>query len=260
MEPTRPPGDPGPEADLTDLTTARSAAEAQVIAAVLSAAGIPVFVGGSALQDEFAVSQRLLNVQQVRVQVRRDQVAQAQEALQAARSVAAADLEAEALAAAPAAAASRRPAAGQPTAPGGGRGWLTLLLGVLAVIFAGLWLSERRAREGDDPLYTVELRESGPLWRWRDSGRPAIEMRHATASTPAQTFHYNRLGERIATTIDGDGNGLPDTVVNHGPGDLELRWLDADQDGRFETLRIPQPDGSVRTFALQGHQGYVEQR
>ena len=57
------------EGRIVDLVRANSPGEAQVIVAVLRSAGIPAFVGGQLLQDEFAASQRLLGLQGVDIQV-----------------------------------------------------------------------------------------------------------------------------------------------------------------------------------------------
>ena len=50
--------------------TARTAFEASVIAGVLEDAGIPSYVAGNALTDEWAASQRLMGAQGVEIQVR----------------------------------------------------------------------------------------------------------------------------------------------------------------------------------------------
>ncbi len=79
-----------PSADLVPFHTARTPFEARVIVAVLEDAGIPAYVAGGALTDEFALSQQLLNVQGVCVQVRRPDLAAATAALAAAKRTGAA--------------------------------------------------------------------------------------------------------------------------------------------------------------------------
>jgi hypothetical protein len=51
-----PGSDKDPEA-LDEVMTADSAGEAQVVAALLRAAGVPLYMDGRLLQDEFAISQ-----------------------------------------------------------------------------------------------------------------------------------------------------------------------------------------------------------
>jgi hypothetical protein len=67
------------------LMHASTPAEAQVVAALLRAAGILVYVGGRRLSDEFAVSQATMGLAQVDVQVPADRLEEAQALLEQAR-------------------------------------------------------------------------------------------------------------------------------------------------------------------------------
>lgn len=67
------------------LIHAKTPAEAQVVAALLRAAGIPVYVGGRLLADEFAVTQAAMGLAQVAVQVPADRLAEAKALLEQAR-------------------------------------------------------------------------------------------------------------------------------------------------------------------------------
>ncbi len=71
--------------DLVDLKVARNPIEAKIIASVLADSGIQALVGGDSLTDEFALSQRMMNLQGVTVQVRKVDLEAAQAALEAAR-------------------------------------------------------------------------------------------------------------------------------------------------------------------------------
>ena len=51
------------------VAVATNPAQAKIYAAILRAEGIPAFVDGDAAADEFAMSQRLMNVSNVRVMV-----------------------------------------------------------------------------------------------------------------------------------------------------------------------------------------------
>ena len=55
--------------ELVDLVQAKSPFEAQVIVGVLHAAGVAAYVQGGLLADEFAMSQQLMNLRSVAVQV-----------------------------------------------------------------------------------------------------------------------------------------------------------------------------------------------
>ena len=73
---------------------------AKVLAALLQAEGIPAYVAGQGLADEFAMSQRLMNSEGVRVLVPAGSLEAAQEILQDC-AIDDAELTAQALAAAP---------------------------------------------------------------------------------------------------------------------------------------------------------------
>ena len=81
------------------ITVANSPAQAQIYVALLRAEGIPAFVDGELAADEFAMSQRLMNVSNVRVVVPTEALARAREILRL-RSVRAEDLEQQAVEAA----------------------------------------------------------------------------------------------------------------------------------------------------------------
>ncbi len=69
----------------TPLLKARTRAEAQVVLALLRAEGIEAYVGGEALTDEFAASQRMMGLQGTEIEVHEVDLARAREALAAAK-------------------------------------------------------------------------------------------------------------------------------------------------------------------------------
>jgi hypothetical protein len=75
------------EAPTSVLLRARTAIEAQVVLALLRGEGLAAFVNGSALMDEFAVSQRLMGLQGVEISVLREDLPRAQQLLEEARRV-----------------------------------------------------------------------------------------------------------------------------------------------------------------------------
>ena len=72
--------------DAAVLVRARTGQEAQVILGVLQANGIPARVSGSELQDEFAMSQKAMNLGGVDILVPRASLDDAQRILAAART------------------------------------------------------------------------------------------------------------------------------------------------------------------------------
>lgn len=78
---------PGSDRDpeiLGEAMTADSIAEAQVVTALLRAAGIPLYVDGRLLQDEFALSQAISGAGR-KIMVPASRVAEAREVIQRAR-------------------------------------------------------------------------------------------------------------------------------------------------------------------------------
>jgi len=78
------------------VAVASTPAQAKIYVAMLRAEGIPAFVDGESAADEFAMSQRLMNVSNVRVVVPTEAASLAAEILKT-RSVNAADLERQAV-------------------------------------------------------------------------------------------------------------------------------------------------------------------
>lgn len=73
------------EPQVVTLEIAHSPFEAQVIVGVLQEANIPAYISGQVLTDEFAMSQALMNLAQVEIQVPRSKLGEARAVLAAAR-------------------------------------------------------------------------------------------------------------------------------------------------------------------------------
>lgn len=71
---------------LTYLDLARTPFEAKVIAGVLLEAGIPAYIAGQHLADEWAITQAMMNTRGVRIQVPAELVDKAMEVIAAAQS------------------------------------------------------------------------------------------------------------------------------------------------------------------------------
>jgi hypothetical protein len=74
-----------PEPDRVVVETAKTPLQAQLIVSILHAAGIPAYVGGTLLQDEFAISQAAMGLQATRIEVPRECLEAAREILDEAR-------------------------------------------------------------------------------------------------------------------------------------------------------------------------------
>ncbi|HET6202506.1 MAG TPA: DUF2007 domain-containing protein [Planctomycetota bacterium] len=71
--------------DIVTLVRAPSPSAATVLLSILLAEGIPAYIAGTLLQDEFALSQRLMGLNAVEIQVPRNRLEEARKVLEAAR-------------------------------------------------------------------------------------------------------------------------------------------------------------------------------
>lgn len=113
-----------------ELATARvatSPTEAKLFKALLEAEGIPAYVDGGTLSDEFAVSRQIMNLAGTQVKVRADHLERAKAVLGEVQ-IDDADLEAQALAAGP---TDLEPVE---TETNGRDFWLYIALGLMSVI------------------------------------------------------------------------------------------------------------------------------
>lgn len=65
------------DVEIVELETAPSPIIAGMIVQALRSAGIPAFVKGSLLQDEFAISQKVLGLNEVTIQVQKHRLEEA---------------------------------------------------------------------------------------------------------------------------------------------------------------------------------------
>ena len=253
------------------LTEAADAMRAHWIAGGLEAAGIPTHVDADMLADEFAMSQKLLGLQRVRVLVPADRLEEARVVL--------GDLE---HAAPPSGSEAEEQdedeVDGEPApAPRKGpdvRALAIVLLGAAVLVLALLLAMGRRGEEGDekDPLYTWKQTETTETAYWKDSGKPAYSYADEDGDRVYEITHwYDREGRLVTTTQDRNGNGIPELTWTYVPGKdwiymsydededglVEMRvyreangaferWLDADADGRFEAREFVRVvDGQV---------------
>ena len=225
---------------LVVVETAKSPFEAQVIAAVLRGAGVPVYIGGSMLTDEFAASQRLMGLGGVRVQVPGDQLENARRALVEAREVGV-DLD-EAFDASLAetdegeqeampAPESEAPRSGLTI----GRLATGLLLLLSGLLLGALWTANRRLDPDYGP-FLYEASTQGHRYRWKHNRATASETVDADGNEMPEIAHiHNRDGARTYSAYDEDQDGLIERAVTYGrSGEIATTSFDADRDGRFE--------------------------
>jgi Putative prokaryotic signal transducing protein len=251
--------------DLVLLERARTPAEAQVIAGVLKDEDIPVFVSGTMLTDEWAVSQRLLNLLGVDVMVRKREIENARRALAEARHVDPEALERQALAEAPLPEAMPRAEHLQPASKAVGPHWIWIACaaGVLAVTFLLLWLAERRHAEQqrEAEFYRSEVSANGIRRYRRDTGKLAIEYLHPVLADGSygEVRCYDPAGrlQRVAQHMRPDGSSR--SIEEYYPDGTRLLWSDLDGDGSYETLEVRNAAGAVlRKLHYAPGVGFVE--
>lgn len=274
--------------ELVVFTTAKSVFEARIIVAVLADAGIPAFVPGGQLQDEFALSQRLMNLQSVAVHVPADRLEDAERVLADAKATGAVALD-EGFVASAGESEVPPPPRSEGTSRGGGL-LVTIVLAVLVALFALLWIDARAqlAGSGSHPLW-IDAPGSEPgevRSMWRDSGKPAtVIVDRDLDSIPERHEYHNRSGIRTHRTHDADEDGLPevfetfdasgavvsvatdldrdgwiDEVRDRLPGGITHVWTDTDADRLFDRVEIVRGATTLRVQERRGEQGFVDVR
>ena len=243
------------------LLRARSPIEAQVVLALLRAEGITAFVNGIALADEFAVSQRAMNLAGVEIEVRALDLERARRLVEDARRtgreagdqiVEAAPEEPEPAELEPMAALSASLATAMPPLPRRSR--VALALGVLGWVAAGFflysWISTYRdlvrlggARKAS-PWYSVTVRD-GWTSNWKDTGHLSGECLDANHDGEAEvSTHYVRAGWKRSVSFDKNENGVSERVEEYAANGRHTGTsTDADENGVFELKETFRADG-----------------
>ncbi len=221
--------------NLVTFHTARSPLDAELIASVLREAGIPTYVEGSQLSDEFAISQRLMGLNSVRIQVPRERLRDAEAAVAEAHE-GSGDVDA----AAAAFVTEDAPPSAPPVAASPRRGWLLPVgLGIAALTFLVRWLDTRaELRYTQQAGLTFLDPEGGDdlVWRWNDNREVANRSSDRNRNGIAEVVSwYGRAGHLLQTAYDIDENGVGEAVkIFDADGQLAATYYDADQDGVYE--------------------------
>jgi hypothetical protein len=220
---------------------AATPAQAKIFVAQLQAEGIPAYVEGESLADEFAMSRQLMNLGGTKVMVPTSSLERARELLDVD------GIDAEELAAQAMAAESGEREV-PPTAPAvaperGGLRWAPVAT-LLAVLFAALWLNERsKSIELDNRVHRYEPTADGFLTKLRKDGR---------AIAQAFDTDFDGYFERVVTlgrggqaeSIDDDRDGIYDRFIERRMG-IEYAWRDLDGDGLFDHCRVTDEAGKL---------------
>lgn len=225
--------------------------EARILVAVLQGEGIPAYVQGDTLMDEFAVSRRATNLLGVRVLVPATSAARAAEVL-ANLQVDDGELEAQALAAPVDPAAQVEPRAEVAAAPPRASGLLiawAVSASLAALVLLALWMAER---ERIDPL--EERLQNGTRWRrpdgsierdvlWRDDGSAEQRLFDADGLV-VQSEQFRRNGKLARRDVFAAG--------------LHVQWEFGD-DGLPQSMKVLGDDGQLlKRQRFDGRNGWVD--
>lgn len=241
---------------------ASTPAQAKIFVAMLAAEGIPARVDGDSLVDEFAASQRLLNLVGTRVMVPTSALQRAQEILQPVT------VDPEELARAAAVGASPPPPAPGSTEAAktaAANATRTLLLALLAmaigaaVLFAFLWHRAVNAIAGISPdsrmywdgnvLCEERIRDQKLLYRRHDHDQDGLFER----------IEWFGGGTEPVVVYDQYADGLYLRCVELHPDGLTVTWTDEDRDGLFEIGVVADRQGKqLQTLRWAAGTGFVQ--
>lgn len=282
------------DTDLVQLTTSRTAIEAEWIVGALKGMGIVAVTFGDQLADEFAMSQQLMGLSGgVRVMVQRGQLEAAREALETIEQDRPSEQELEeALTQADVATGTDEPMdRGAESSSGGTATPVIVILGLVVGVLAWLSVSQHRklsAYEQDSLVSRTRWRGDGWETRWQHNGElAAVSLDRDANGVSEESWSYSRDGRltlklydknqneiwelvistdpdgnELMRSVDADENGLPELVEYPAANGVQERWIDADEDCRYERYEFVDPDtGTILdAFEDRGRDGYVRTR
>lgn len=233
---------------------ARTPSEAKIFVAMLQAQGIPARVDGDSLADEFAASQRLMNLSGTKVMVPTSSLERAREILQP-EPIDPDELERAALAGSPE--SPPLPPAAEPAAAPSPRNSVLLALLFLAMGAAVPLLFLRQGRHGTGPSgQPTELDGYRSEFDYKWDGNACAELRRSDGKL-MRLYHDNDQDgifetiEMYDTTAKKVGvfdwyvDGLYLRSVESRSGGLTVTWTDEDRDGLSDAGVVTDSTGKV---------------
>ncbi len=236
--------------------------QAKIFVALLQAEGIPAYVEGDSLADEFATSRRMMNLVGTKVMVPTTSLDRARELLVKVE-IDPAELEQQALAAADG--ESVPVPSPRPTPPARTTNhWPLVVAIVAAIVFLGLWLAALDANVDlpKDRRFVYEQTASGMREIRRRDGRLMRTLEALDKNGVFCQIHTHASDGTIrATQTDADGDGVFERYVEHREGGLTTTWIDKDGDDVADEGRTTDAQGHLlQTIVWQPNVGYVVQK
>lgn len=232
--------------------------QAMIYVAMLQAEGIPAFTDGGSLTDEFAMSQRLMNVSSVKVMVPASSLEKAQEILKP-TVIDKHDLAAQAVGAT--GAVETPPTAKQPASnkkSGSTAPWIALIATIIALGFMFAWI-EARNRYADDPLYKYTNTEQGMSVLLRRDGSQFgfyIDSEHDGIYESFQFWGPDKAWHETTNSVDRDGRAL--RAIYREKDGLTQTWSRDGANTLFTTCTITDATGKVlQTLEWQPGSGFT---
>jgi hypothetical protein len=240
------------------VRVATTPGQAKVFVALLQAQGIPAYVEGDSLTDEFAASRRLLNLIGTEVKVPTASLERAREILTSVESDPA-ELEQQALAAADGEVPIPPP---PPQPPPVHSRWPLVLAISAAVVFLGLWLATLEARASERSPWFDHFEVQGTEWGIREIRLSDRRLLRSTEDRNRngiweRVLMHGHDGRVVVTLDDENEDGVIERSVETYDG-LTATWIDPDGNGRFDEGRVTDSQNRLlQTISWQPGVGYV---
>ena len=230
--------------------------QAKIYVAMLRAEGIPAAVDGGSLTDEFAMSQRLMNVSSVKVMVPASSLERAKEILHPV-AIDPADLAAQAMNATGPVEAAPTP---RPSAPasksGSNTGWIAAIATIAALVFLWAWLEA--TNRVDDPLYQYTNKANGMLVQLRSDGSQFGFHHDVDQNGIYELYEFWGPDKAWHEVVHPDSDGRPMRVVSIEKDGLTQTWSRGNASTLYTTCTVTDASGKVlQTLDWQPGKGFT---
>lgn len=232
--------------------------QAKMFVALLQAEGIPAAIDGGSLTDEFAISQRLMNVSSVKVMVPASSLERAKEILQPVM-IDEDDLAAQAVGAtgpvetAPAPRPAPSPSASK---SGSSMGWIAGIATVAALVFLWAWIEA--SNSAHDPLYQYTSKARGTLVSLRSDGSQFGFHHDEDRDGIYELFEFWGPGKAWHEVVHPDSDGRPLRVISVEKDGLTQTWSRDRASTLYTTCTVTDAAGKVlQTLAWQPGKGFT---
>ncbi|MBU0755061.1 MAG: DUF2007 domain-containing protein [Planctomycetes bacterium] len=221
----------------TALIETKDRFQAEAVILLLQEAEIPVFVAGRMLQDEFAISQMLMNIQSTTIEVPEDCLEKANAVIREAREAGQLIMMEPGVEGEPSDTENSKTS-------GVAKYWFAIVVLLTAVVIASFgWFNaamDLNELKHDRLTYSLDsLRDSTYHYYWKSTDKLAyVGTDENLNGIPEKKSFYNFEGVKLSTSIDANEDGISETGSYYGPdGALIGTWYDKNEDGWAESVK-----------------------